>query len=76
MARYPTHGVELIVPSNAEAAICGWRHGINFSRRGHDYSVQFHAAGLMIERDGAKVGSWDDLPATVQAIIRKSKGML
>jgi len=76
MATYPTRGVELIVPSNAERDITGWSHSINFNRRGHDYTAQYHASGLAITCDGAKVRSWDDLPASVQAIIRKSKGML
>ena len=75
MATEP-NSVELIVPSNAERAITGWSHSINFSRRGHDYTAQYHASGLAIERDGAKVRSWDDLPANVQKIIRAQKNML
>jgi len=71
MALYPTRGVELIVPSNAELPMTGW--GVNFSRRGHDYAVRYHPSGLAITRDGAKVRSWDDLPANVQAVIVKSK---
>ncbi len=76
MANHPNRGVELIVPSNAQAAILGWRYGINLSRGGHDYSVQYHASGLVVTRDGAKIRSWDDLPANVQKIILAQKGML
>ncbi len=68
---YPTRGVELIVPTIAEAAIIGY--GVNFNRRGHDYAVRYHATGLSIERDGEKVRSWDDLPASVQSLIRKAR---
>lgn len=70
---YPTRGVELIVPSNAEAAIFGWRYGVNFNRRGHDYAVQFCAAGISVTRDGEEVRRWDDLPGSVQAVIVKAK---
>ncbi len=75
MATYPTRGVELIVPSNAELQITGCGYGVNFSRRGHDYQVRYHASGLAIERDGVKVRRWDDLPASIQAIITKSRSM-
>lgn len=73
MAQYPTRGVELVVPSNAEIAITGRLCGVNFNRRGHDYAVTFWRSGIMIERDGNKVRSWDELPANVQQVIRKSK---
>lgn len=71
---YPTKGIELVVPSNAETGCAGWHIGIRFCRRGHDYAVDFHASGLAIERDGQKVRSWDELPPNVQAIIRQAKG--
>ncbi len=73
MAKYPTRGVELFVPSNAELAVLGGGVGVNFSRRGHDYEVRYYASGLAIECDGAKVRRWDDLPASVQALIVKAK---
>ena len=76
MTAYPTRGIELVVPSNAEREITGWSHSINFSRRGHDYEVQYHASGLAITRDGLKVRSWDDLPTSVQTIVRKAKNAM
>ena len=75
MTTYPTTGVELVVPSNAEREITGLSHAVNFARRGHEYSVEFWRAGLSITRDGNKVRSWDDLPGNVQTVIRKSKSM-
>ena len=70
---FPTKGIELIVPTIAETEITGFRCGFNFNRRGHDYAVQCHRAGLSIERDGVKVRSWDDLPANVQKLIVKAR---
>jgi hypothetical protein len=70
---YPTRGIELVVPSNAETEITGWLATVNFNRRGHDYSVQYLRCGLGIERDGEKVRAWDDLPPAVQKIIVKAK---
>jgi len=73
MSKYPTSGVELHVPSNADIAILGGGMGINFSRRGHDYEARYYASGLAITVDGEKVRRWDDLPASVQTIIIKAK---
>jgi len=71
--KYPTKGVELHVPSNADLAVQGGGMGVNFSRRGHDYEARYYASGLAIAVDGVAVRRWDDLPASVQAIIVKSK---
>jgi hypothetical protein len=71
MATYPTRGIELVVPSNAELPFLGW--GANFNRRGHDYGVRFLPSGLSIERDGVRVARWDDVPAMVQKIIVKTR---
>ncbi len=71
--KYPTRGVELHVPCNADIAILGGGMGVNFSRRGHDYEARYYASGVTITVDGEKVRRWDDLPASVQAIIVKSK---
>lgn len=68
---YPTKGIELVVPSNAELPFTGW--GINFNRRGHDYAVRYLPSGLSIERDGKRVTSWDAVPAMAQKIIIKSR---
>ena len=73
MAKYPTRGVELVVPSNCEREITGYLYGVNFSRRNHDYRVQFHASGLAIERDGKKITDWLDLPDSIQDIILKTR---
>jgi hypothetical protein len=66
---YPTKGIELVVPSNAELPFLGW--GANFTRRGHDYVVRYLPSGLSIERDGVQVRRWDDVPVQVQKLIVK-----
>ncbi len=71
--KYPTKGVELVVPSNAEIAILGGGMGVNFSRRGHDYEARFYASGLAIMIDGVKARRWDDVPPHAQTIILKSR---
>ena len=68
---YPAKGIELVVPSNAELPFTGW--GANFTRRGHEYAVRYHPAGLSIERDGKRVMRWDDLPSAVQKLIVKTR---
>jgi len=68
---YPTKGIELVVPSNAELPFLGW--GANFRRGNHDYAVRYLPSGLSIERDGRRVTRWDDLPATVQRLIVKTR---
>lgn len=68
---FPTTGIELVVPSNAELPFTGW--GANFARRGHEYAVRYLPSRLSIERDGKRVARWDDLPATVQKLIVKTR---
>lgn len=70
---YPTKGIELIVPSIAEREMTGWLFTANFTRRGHDYSAKLLRSGWMIERDGAQIKRWGDLPDAAQKIIVKAK---
>lgn len=70
---YPTRGIELVVPSNAERAITGRVFTVNFNRRRHDYSATYYMCRWNIERDGARVRRFDDLPKDVQSILVKTK---
>jgi hypothetical protein len=67
---------QLIVPTIAETETTGFLGAIEKRFRGALYRVEIWPSGLSCTKDGVKLRTWDDVPASIQRAAASGRAML